>query len=549
MRLHCYELLGVAMFFPLIAAAEAPQPAVKPVPSATLKPPSIAGAALAQAAIGERMFYSGLAPSKLVPDLCVYKYRITTTSPECQRFVDQGLGYYYSYVWMEAARSFETALQYDPNCAFAYWGLSRALEKWSKPHHLAPLQLAQSLFTKAGQREQLLITARLQEKGIAPGVKPDERQKKARATLDELLTLYEDDEEGWFCRAQTSSGTEAVPYYKALLRLDPLHPGANHELIHFYEGYRRPALGWPNAEGYIASSPGIPHAFHMQAHLAMRIGKCEKTTDRSVRAIELERAYHRELNVKPNDDFQFVHHLETLTLSLVHDGRFAQARDIEKEARGLGYKFNLPWFRMHLAEHDWDEANKIVAEFRKTDKPMAAYLAALLYLDQGETVRAAAEVDVLRQAQQAKKNDRRLEQRLWETQGRLLCQQGSGDAGLKLLQRAVNQTKDDYLHHAWAGGAYYMEACGVGALECGNAAAAEEAFLEALAHDAGSLRAALGLQALCERLGRTDEAHRYASLAHRLWTKADPKHFELLRDDMVHRATRVESPVTSASSR
>jgi Tfp pilus assembly protein PilF len=320
-------------------------------------------------------------------------------------------------------------------------------------------------------------------------------------------------------------------------------------LIHFYEGYKRPALGWPNAEGYIASSPGIPHAFHMQAHLAMRIGKWEKTTDRSVRAIELERAYHRELNVNPKDDFQFVHHLETLTLSLVHDGRFAEARDIQKEARGLGYKFNLPWFRMHLAEHDWDEANKIVAEFRKSDKPMAAYLAALLYLDQGETVRAAAEVDVLRQAQQAKKSDRRLEQRLWETQGRLLCQQGSGEAGLKLLLRAVNQTKDDYLHHAWAGGAYYMEAWGTGALECGNAPAAEEAFLEALAHDAGSVRAALGLQALCERLGRTDEAHRYTSLAHRLWTKADPKHFELLRDDLVRRATHIESPASSASSR
>jgi Tfp pilus assembly protein PilF len=549
MHLPFYQLLGVALLFPNLAAAEAPQPSLKPLPSPALKLPSIVGPAVVQAAIGERMFYSGLAPSKIVPDLCVYKYRITTTSPECQRFVDQGLGYYYSYVWMEAARSFETALQYDPNCAFAYWGLSRALEKWSKPHHLAPLQVAQTLLTKAGQREQLLITSRLQEKGMAAGVKPDERQKKARATVDELLTLYEDDEEGWFCRAQLSPGTEAVPYYKALLRLDPLHPGANHELIHFYEGYKRPALGWPNAEGYIASSPAIPHAFHMQAHLAMRIGKWEKTTDRSARAIELERAYHRALNVNPKDDFQFVHHLETLTLSLVHDGRFAEARDIQKEARGLGYKFNLPWFRLHLAEHDWDEANKIVAEFRKSDKPMAAYLAALLYLDQGETARAAAEVDVLRQAQQAKKNDRRLEQRLWETQGRLLCQQGSGEAGLKLLQRAVNQTKDDYLHHAWAGGAYYMEAWGIGALECGNAPAAEEGFMEALAHDAGSVRAALGLQALCERLGRTDEAHRYANLAHRLWTKADPKHFEQLRDDLIRRATHIESPASSASSR
>ena len=75
----------------------------------------------------------------------------------------------------------------------------------------------------------------------------------------------------------------AVPFYKALLQVNPLHPGANHELVHFYENMRRPALGWPYAENYIKSSPGIPHPFHMQAHLATRIGRWDKTSDRSCR--------------------------------------------------------------------------------------------------------------------------------------------------------------------------------------------------------------------------------------------------------------------------
>src|SRR5262245_19191830 len=507
-------------------------------PNPPLKAPSVAGPAILQA-VEEKMTFTGLVPAKVIPDLCLYRYRATTTSAECQQFIDQGLGYYYSYVWMEAARSFETALRHDPDCAFAWWGLSRALEKWSRPNHTQALQKAQALLPKAGHREQLLIISRLQEKGLAPGVGPDDRKKKAQATLDELLTLHEDDEEGWFCRAQLSGGTEGVPYYKALLRINPVHPGANHELVHFYENYKRPALGWPYAEGYIASSPGIPHAFHMQAHLAMRIGKWEKTSDRSARAIELERAYHREMNVKPRDDFQFSHHLETLTLSLVHDGRFAEARAIKAEAQGYGYKLQLPWFRMHVAEHDWAEAQKIVTEFRKNDKAMGAYLAALIHLEQGDTGKASAEVDVLRQAQQTKKHDRRLEQRLWEVQGLLSCQTGSGDAGLKLIQRIVDKTKDDYTHHQWGGGAYFMEQWGIGALECGNAAAAEEAFQEALAHDAGSVRGALGMQALCERLGRTDEAQRYAAVARRCWAKADPKYFELLRDDMVRRAAHI----------
>src|SRR6476661_2455846 len=77
-----------------------------------------------------KMPMTDLTQAVLVPNLCSVKYRITTDSPQCQAYFDQGLGYFYSYVWMEAARSFETALQHDPNCAMAWWGLSRSLERW-----------------------------------------------------------------------------------------------------------------------------------------------------------------------------------------------------------------------------------------------------------------------------------------------------------------------------------------------------------------------------------------------------------------------------------
>lgn len=476
----------------------------------------------------DKLPLSRLDPAKVLPDLCVLHYRVSTASPECQALFDQGLGFFYSYVWMEAARSFETAARRDPDCAMAWWGLSRALEKWRRGNHTRALEKAQALLPRAADRERLLITARLQEKGLAAGVAPDQRRKAAVRTLDELLTLY-DDEEGWYARAQLSDGgADAVPYYKALLRLNPLHPGANHELVHFYEGYQRPALGWVYAENYIKSSPGIPHAFHMQAHLATRLGRWDKTSDRSARAIELERAYHKEMHVAPRQDDQFPHHLEILTLSLTHDGRFQEARQIETEARGYGYRFWLPWFRLHLAERDWDAARKLLDESRKAqrDKQTAGYLAALLYLGQGDPGRARAEVEVLREAHQKNQGDRQLEYRLWETQGLLQCRTGDGDAGLKLLAKAAEQSKKDYSHHAWGNGAYYMEAWGVGALAAGRSDAAEEAFLEALAHDPGNVRAALGLQVLCERQGRTDEAGRYADLARRCWRRADPGRLE-----------------------
>src|SRR5581483_5053673 len=187
------------------------------------------------------------------------------------------------------------------------------------------------------------------------------------------------------------------------------------------------------AENYIKSSPGIPHAFHMQAHLATRLGRWDKTSDRSARAIELERAYHKEMQVKPKDDQQYSHHLEILTLSLIHDGRFREAHAIKDEAIAQGIQLRLPWFRLALAERNWDDALALVDHVRKSDKTTASYLAALLYLKQGDVARASPELEVLRLAFQERKSDRNLEYRIWETQGLLLCGSGSAESGLKLL--------------------------------------------------------------------------------------------------------------------
>jgi len=540
-------LLVVVVSFPALAVELAPSPRSK---------------------VGS-MPFTGLTPSKVVPDLCLVRYPAGTTSVECQTFCDQGLGYFYSYVWIEAARCFETALTYDPDCAFAWLGFHRALEKWGKgavgangqlaiagamaspklPERLTKtpkdyaLDRAKLLMPKAPHRVQLLIQAKLQEKGLWPNVTPEERKKKAQASLDELLTIYDDDQEGWYARAQIAEGVNAqVPIYKALLKVNPVHPGANHELVHFYEGFKRPALGWQYAEGYMKSSPGIPHAFHMQSHLAMRIGKWQFTSDNSSRALAMQIEYHKFIGVKPSEDHQFFHHMETLTRSLVHDGRFKEADEIKAKAAGYSYNFRPEWFRMALGRHDWAEANKTVEFYRKSDKATAAYHAAMIALEQGNATAAAAEVDVLRQAAQTKKTDKKLETRLWEVQGRLQCQTGQGEAGSKLLQRAVAKTKDDYAAHAWAGGAYYMEVWGTAALEAGIAADAEEAFQEALAHDSGSVRGALGMWALCSRLGRTEEAERFLKVARRCWAKAEPKDFERMQDDFAKRAQQVPTP-------
>jgi hypothetical protein len=516
-----------------------------------------------------KMPLTGLAVAKPMFDACVYRYAVSTTNEECQAFVNQGLGMYYSYVWIEAARAFETALQHDPDCAYAWLMLHRSMEKWGKagsapqPGPLVALlggtiygklpdrvgknardyalEMARKLMPKANHREQLLIQSRLQEKGMWPNTAPADRVKKAQQSLDELITLYEDDEEAWFWRAQIarSDGRHApAVFYKALLKVNPLHPGANHEFVHFFENIQRPGLGWPYAENYIKSSPGIPHAYHMQAHLGMRIGKWGVTTDWSWRAIELQTAYHKYQGVTPREDHQFNHHLDILTRSLIHDGRFADVKKI-KAIEGNRSNNRSDLLRMAIAQHNWDEARKQLDSLRRTDKAGGAYYAAHVALAKGDTEQAGREVDTLRELQQKRKSDKSLERRLWEVQGWYLCQKGDGEAGLKLLKKLVDATKNEFGHHAWGNGAVYMESWGIGALDAADATIAEEAFLEALAHDTGSVRAALGLWALCERLGRTEEADRYLKLARRVWAKADPRDFALLQGDMAKRASKL----------
>ncbi|MGL6073322.1 MAG: tetratricopeptide repeat protein [Fimbriiglobus sp.] len=524
----------------------------------------------------DAMPLTGLSPAKLIPNPTVYHYSVSTTSADCQAHCDRAFGYYYSYVWMEAARSFETALKADPNCARAWLGLSQSIDKWGKnaapkldpflalggaafqpkapdrftknPSEFA-LSMAQKLMTKANDRERLQIRAKLQEKGLWPDTPSEERKKRATATLDELLAQYEDDEEAWFARAQIAEGQHGgAPFYKALLRLNPLHPGANHELVHFYENIRRPALGWPYAEGYMKSSPGIPHAFHMQAHLGTRIGKWKNTTEWSWHAIELQRAYHKVMNVKPEDDHQFFHHMEILTKSLLHDGRLADAAKIKAEAQTHKYTMRPEWFRLALLQEDWAEAQKLTDQARKSDKMQGAYMGAMLALARGDISRAEAEVEVLRTPTTSKRGGNSNNYKLWEVQGRLLCRTGQGEAGVKLFHRIIEKTKDDFSHHSWGNGAYYMEAWGESALEAGLVTEAEEAFLEALAHDSGSLRATLGLWALCQRLNRTDEADRYQKLATRLSQKTDAKLVEHLRQDYVRASQNIPTTAVSATA-
>ncbi|NVK96953.1 hypothetical protein KQ247_19265 [Ruegeria pomeroyi] len=59
-------------------------------------------------------------------DLGQYSCPVTTAAPEAQLWFDRGLIWTYGYNHAEAAACFRRALEHDPDCAMAHWGLAYA---------------------------------------------------------------------------------------------------------------------------------------------------------------------------------------------------------------------------------------------------------------------------------------------------------------------------------------------------------------------------------------------------------------------------------------
>ncbi|MEM7170863.1 MAG: hypothetical protein AAF530_11885 [Pseudomonadota bacterium] len=107
-------------------------------------------------------------------DLGTYSWKVTTASPDAQLWFDRGLVWTYGYNHEEAIVCFKRALEADPGCAMAHWGIAYAIgpnynkpweafEPEEQPEALATAQAAVSAATGLtkglSEVEQALITA------------------------------------------------------------------------------------------------------------------------------------------------------------------------------------------------------------------------------------------------------------------------------------------------------------------------------------------------------------------------------------------------------
>lgn len=474
-----------------------PAPDVKPAPTKPVEPPAYTP-----------QLFEGL--GKLT-------HPITTVQPQAQAYYEQGLRCWHSYVTPRRVKNgayvnFQQAANLDPECGMAYWGLSLAANNGDPIKPLDAANRALELTLKKGtDKERRMAAARVLE------LTKDKREAFLDA-LEGAIAAYPDDVELWVWRGKVhGTSLMAIPYQLAAHKIQPEHPSPNHELVHAYESVDRPALGWPYTWGYRNSAPNMPHANHMQAHLAMRVGRWEE-------AIDCTRASRRK-SLEGFPELDPSHHIDTMIRALAHEGRFKEA-----ESEPKAYRNGLPWARLLQLKGDLEALAAWVEDRKKNNTPESFYLGAIVELNRGNP--EAAKPLLERVEQDWKKNPRNI-YRYHEVKGRFLVQTGQAEEGLKLLREAAAQAVKDPGLHAWGGGSYVLEVWGETALRAHRWDEAEEAYHEALAHEHGSILGALGMQVVWERRGDREMADHYAARAAAIWKGADPgmreMHLERLR--------------------
>lgn len=110
---------GLVFSASLQAGAQEP---VKPTASATEANPAVPPPG--HSLHGEAFNDGPRRAAHIIPGMGKVHFPVTTTKPDAQKFVDQGVAQLHSFYYFESERSFREAARIDPRCAMAYWGMA-----------------------------------------------------------------------------------------------------------------------------------------------------------------------------------------------------------------------------------------------------------------------------------------------------------------------------------------------------------------------------------------------------------------------------------------
>ncbi len=256
------------------------------------------------------------APVALETNLGTHHHQVTTRNAEAQAFFDQGFRYVYAFNHEAAVRSFNRAIELDPNLAIGYWGVALALgpninmdvDPAREKQAFEAVQVALSKREWASAAERALIEAL----ALRYSDQPDADLRKLAASyataMREVMKRYPNDLDVatlfaeslmdlnpwklWLPDGTPREGTqEIVSTLESVLARDPKHVGANHYYIHAVEASKQPEKALKSADRIASLSPGAGHLVHMPAHIYQRTGNYAGAATANEKAAEADRAY------------------------------------------------------------------------------------------------------------------------------------------------------------------------------------------------------------------------------------------------------------------
>ena len=308
-------------------------------------------------------------PAKLLPGMGTVHLAITTSSPEAQKFFDQGLAQMHSFWAREAERSFLQAAALDPAAPMPQWGIAMvAAGDWRPRFQIDLLEQVQGKQVPPATSRARTATQRAVELAQVPGKATDLEKRYVAAVaarrdanakepeeafvkgLRTLLVAHPDEVEAQLDLAlmimrgfslpdkkpNAPGSTEAVAILRGLLTKVPEHPGVHHYVIHGFEGATFAKDAWPSCEKYAQLVPNIPHALHMPGHIYSQTGRWADAVKAFSAAAENERGYMKEDKLYGSGHHG--HNVHYLATAYSFEGRYDDAIEAAKEL--LGYKEN-----------------------------------------------------------------------------------------------------------------------------------------------------------------------------------------------------------------
>jgi tetratricopeptide (TPR) repeat protein len=474
---------------------------------------------------------------------------VSTSSKQAQAFYDQGLAYLHSFVWLEAARSFNQALRDDPQLAMAHLGLTIAYSELNAPAAAGrALAQAKALAASASDHDRRHIAARSLQAEVEAGPGGTERLAEYRALLDAGLKAFPQDEELWLLRGLAESPdpanrgqgstAESIRFYEQARALAPGHFAAHHYLTHAYENSGRIAQALAEGAAYAKMAPAVPHARHMHAHNLRRTGKIAEAIEEFRAADALETGYFKAESIPAEFDWHYQHNLDLLATSHQYLGQMTTAEALLRKTFVIRSSLVVQEFNKRA----WPEfliARGRAAEALESANVLAAHrtplVSAIGHIEAGRAqlalgqFKAAADESnaALRLMRGAPDGAGLAATPLKALQGEFFLRTGKREQGRPLLEQAAKEWRAAPGPDAWTQALFALEAIARAAREVGDWEFAEWAAKQMVDHDpqyAGSHHA---LAVVAEHRGDTKTAAAERALMEQYWSNADKDLAEL----------------------